>query len=99
MHDGVSTSGSHPQIVSLTGGQLVLVWDEPAPIGEKPAKKIGLQRRSADGKAGDNIYLTPDDETASFPVVSAINEHTAMVAYTKKSGEKLYVDYQAVTLR
>ena len=99
MHDGVSTSGSHPQIVSLTGGELVLVWDEASPMGEKPSKKIGLQRRSADGKAGDNIYLTDDDGIASFPVVAAIDDHVAVVAYTKKSGDRSYVDFQAVTLR
>jgi len=99
MHDGVSTSGSHPQIASLTGGQLVLVWDEPAPPGEKPSKKIGVQRRSADGKSEGNIYITEADAMASFPVVAAIDNRVAVVAYTKRSGERSYVDYQTVSLK
>jgi hypothetical protein len=99
MHDGVSTAGSHPQIASLTGGELVLVWDEPAPIGEKPSKKIGLQKRSVDGKSEGNIYLTNPDDFASFPVVASIDDRFAVVAYTKRTGEKSYVDYQRVSLK
>ena len=76
-----------------------MVWDEPAPIGEQPSKRIGLQKRSIDGKAEGNVYLTDAESFASFPVVAAVDDKFAVVAYTKKLNDKVYVDYQRVGLK
>jgi len=95
--DSVSKAGSHPQIASMQNGELVIVWDESSPIGSKNlSRKIGIQKRNSEGLAEAKTYLTDDASFASYPVLSALDNNSALVAYTKKSGDKSYIDYQRV---
>ena len=99
MQDSVSSSGSHPQIASLTDGELVIVWDEPGSEGEKVFKRIGIQRRDTDGKNKGKTYLTNTESFASYPVVSPLDGQFALVAYTTEADGRSYVDYQRVGLK
>jgi hypothetical protein len=99
MQDSVSFFGSHPQITSLTGGELVIVWDEPGSEGEKVFKRIGIQRRDAEGINKGKTYLTDKETFASYPVVSPVDGRFALVAYSTEEEGKSYVDYQRVLLK
>jgi hypothetical protein len=96
--DSVSTLGSHPQIASLANGELLIAWDESATAGDKVSKKIGIQKRNADGKNEGKEYITDADSFASFPVLSTISDRDVIVAYTRKEGEKSYVEYRIVSI-
>lgn len=97
--DSISSAGSHPQLASLTNGDLIIVWDEGQFVKGKMVKRIGIQRRNAEGKSEGKHYITPEDSNASFPVISAINETSSIVAYSSKRGDKNYVTYQIVTIK
>jgi hypothetical protein len=94
--DSVSHLGSHPQLTSLSNGELLIVWDESQVVNKKILKKIGIQRRNAQGKSEGNDYITANDATASFPVISALNNGSAIVAYSIEKGNKSFVAYQVV---
>ncbi|MGN6166479.1 MAG: hypothetical protein ACTHOF_18255 [Flavisolibacter sp.] len=98
MHDSISALGSHPQMTALQSGALVVVWDETTTANNKLNKKIGVQKRSDDGIAESKGFITPDGETATYPVVAAINENTSLIAYTQKKGSKNFITYQVVRL-
>ncbi|OQP52795.1 hypothetical protein A4H97_24145 [Niastella yeongjuensis] len=97
-HDSVSAQGSHPQLASLTNGTVVIVWDESKVVNSKLNKKIGIQVRDKDGKSEGLNFLTADSASASFPVLSTVNDHQSMVAYTLNNGDKPYITYQLVTI-
>ncbi|MFL5811763.1 MAG: sialidase family protein [Flavisolibacter sp.] len=97
--DSVSSLGSHPQLAPVSNGELIIVWDEAHVVDNKPFKKIGIQRRSADGKTKGKEYITADDSIASYPVVTALNEKSSVIAYTKTDGNKSYVAYKVVSLK
>lgn len=98
MQDSVSAAGSHPKLTSLTNGNVVIVWDESISIGNKPGKKIGIQVRNKEGRSELKTYLTDDNTLASYPVLWPLNEHTSIVAYTAKSGDKPVVTYQLIDI-
>jgi hypothetical protein len=77
---------------------VVIVWDESKVVNSKVSKKIGIQVRDIDGKSKGLNFLTADSSTASFPVLSSLNDHQSMVAYTLNSGDKPYVTYQLVDI-
>ena len=99
MHDSVSSMGSHPQIASFSNDNLVIVWDQSSRPGEKPSKIIALQKRNAEGINSGTVYLTNMESFASYPMVSAIDDHNTIVAYTNKVGEKSFVDFQYVRFK
>jgi hypothetical protein len=96
MQDSVSAKGSHPQLTSLTNGELVIVWDESVIDSNRVYKRIGLQRRTADGKSKGTEYITPANENASYPVIEAVQNNKWIVAYTTKQGDKDIVSYQVI---
>jgi hypothetical protein len=98
MQDSVSAAGSHPQLTSLINGDVVIVWDESKSTGNKAGKKIGIQLRNKEGRSELKTYLTDDNTFASYPVLSPLNEHGSIVAYTAKNGEKPFVLYQVVSI-
>jgi hypothetical protein len=98
MHDSISALGSHPQMAALQNGELVVVWDETTTAGNKLNKKIGVQKRTANGVAENKGYITADAETATYPVVSAISPNTSLIAYTQRKGSSNYITYQVVRL-
>jgi hypothetical protein len=99
MHDSVSSSGSHPQLASLTNGELLIVWDEMSFVDKKRGKRIGIQRRNAEGKSEGKDYITPEDSNASYPVISPIDETSSFVVYSLKKGDKEYITYQVVHIQ
>lgn len=94
MQDSVSAAGSHPQLTSLSNGNVVIVWDE----SNKQNKRIGIQLRNKEGRSEFKTYLTADDAFASYPVLLPLNEHTSIVAYTSKNNEKPFVSWQLVNV-
>ncbi|HTL10238.1 MAG TPA: sialidase family protein [Chitinophagaceae bacterium] len=96
MHDSISALGSHPQLTSLASGELLIAWDETRAVDNKVSKQIGIQRRSADGKSEGKEFITPNDYQASYPVIAASGEHSSIVAYTVRKGEKHFVSYQVI---
>lgn len=99
MHDSVSSAGSHPQIASLTNGEVLIVWDETAFAGDNSYKRIGLQKRDAAGKSNGKIYITGADNFATYPVIAPLDERSAFVAFTRELDGKSYVDYQRVMVK
>lgn len=95
MQDSVSTAGSHPQLTSLSNGNVVIVWDE----SNKQSKRVGIQLRNKEGRSEFKTYLTADDAFASYPVLLPLNEHTSIVAYTAKNGDKPFVSWQLVDVQ
>ncbi len=91
----VASRGSHPQLTSLPGGELLIAWDEAHVVDGKAYRKIGLERRSAEGESKGVNYITPDNADASYPVVSAAGG-LALVAYTVKKEKKDFVAYRVV---
>ena len=43
--ESISRRGSHPQMATLPDNSLVIVWDELLEASDKPAKRIGVQKR------------------------------------------------------
>lgn len=94
MHDSISHSGSHPQLAPLSNGELVIAWDETSVINGKACKRLRVQKRTADGKAESKTFITADSSNASYPVVAALKETRAIIAYTKRNGSRDYIAYQ-----
>ena len=94
--DSVSSSGSHPQLASLSSDELVIVWDEPHEENNKVYKRIGIQRRSKEGRDEGKTYITSSDSNASYPVIAPTNDNSAIVAYSKKESDKSYVAYKVI---
>lgn len=95
-YDSVTRAGSHPQLTALSNGELAIVWDEVFALNDKTTKRIGIQRRSADGKSERRDYLTATDVYASYPVILPMKENTSMVAFVMRKNEKSFVAYQTV---
>ena len=95
----ISEFGSHPQLVSFKDGQLAIVWDETVSFGNTLNKKIGIQTRDAGGNPQSLKYITTDSSTATFPVITTIDEGMALVAYAKDEEGKKYVAFQSVLTR
>jgi hypothetical protein len=97
--DSVSAVGSHPQLTSLTDGGLAIVWDETVSENGGVYKKIGLQKRSAAGIGEEKKYLTSETSNASYPVIVALNDQTAFVAYSNKKGNSNFIICRLVSLQ
>ena len=97
-HDSISSRGMHPQIITMPGDRLVIVWDEPLKKGETTYKRIGLQIRTERGKREINGFATPDEGYSTYPVVRAVSESELIVAYTTKKEYGEYVKWQRVKL-
>lgn len=97
-YDSISHVGRHPQLASLSKGELIIVWDEAVTHLNQLNKRIGLQVRSAEGKNIKTRFITPDNLFSSYPVISPFDKSSSLIAYCKKEGEKNYIMYQRVTL-
>ena len=96
--DGISGLGSHPQIAALKNGELIIAWDESVTVGNKSVKRIGVQRRTDEGIASEKTFITPETSTASYPVVLPLNGNASVIAYSRKSGDKNYIECQVVNV-
>lgn len=95
-NDHISDRGSHPQLASLSSGELLVAWDEPLQMKGKFARGIAIERRSADGARMEQRIITPDTIEASYPVIIDGIDETAVVAYTVKENRNSYIMYQLV---
>lgn len=96
--DSVSALGKHPQLAALTGGDLVVVWDEPVARGGQFATRIGLQKRSGRGAPLGKAVLTGEGLSDSYPVLAPLGNDAALVAFCRERGGKKYVAFQRVQL-
>ena len=94
--DRISSLGSHPQISSLSEGEIIIAWDESVQVNHKYYKKIGIQKRTSDGISNMQAFITPDTMSASYPVITPLNEQASLIAYTLKKADKDYIMYQQV---
>jgi hypothetical protein len=94
--DSISTFGSHPQLASLTNGELLIVWDEMQFAKNKMVKRIGIQRRNAEGKPEGKDYITAEDSSASYPVIVPLNQTSSIVAYSAYKDGNDYITYQVL---
>jgi hypothetical protein len=97
--DSISSLGSHPQLTSLPNGELIIVWDEMQFAKNKVVKRIGIQRRNAEGKTEAKDYITAEDSNASYPVITPLNETSSIVAYAAYKDGKDYITYQVVSTK
>jgi len=98
-HDKINGTGSHPQVSVLSDQRLAIVWDESVQVQDKFYKKIGMQIRNEDGLAQSIQYLTPDTVLASYRVISSLDDHRALVAFTVTKGGKEQVMYERITIK
>lgn len=96
--EAVSTApmAKHPQITALGNEDVLLVWDEPVKAGNVFNSRIGITHKAGDGSTLETALLTPDTQYAVFPVAGALGRDRALIAYTKKAGERHQVWYQVV---
>lgn len=94
--DSVSSNGSHPQLTTLSNGQLMLVWDEVVQLNNKTNKRVATQLRNENGASIGKTFLTADSSNASYPVITALPSNKALIAYAEKKGEKNFIRYMSV---
>ncbi len=92
----ISGKGSHPQMTSLSSGELLIAWDEYFNTPGKTIRGIAIERRTAEGVSKERNIVTPGTIDASYPVITSKDDKTAIVAYTVKDGQRTYVMYQEV---
>jgi hypothetical protein len=96
MHDKISALGSHPQLAFVASGEILIAWDESHVAGDKFTKQIAIERRNAKGQSEDKEFITVDNYQASYPVLTASGEHSFIVAYLTKKGDRNFVAYQVI---
>jgi hypothetical protein len=88
----------HPQIVTTTGDQVMIVWDEPVKWKQDFNSRLGFQYKTADGKTIQAGILTADSSYANYPVLGALKDNKTIVAYKKRTGNVGAVVYQLLEL-
>lgn len=97
--DSVSHLGKHPQLATLSDGELVIVWDEVVTRDHAFFTRIGVQKRTAEGKALGTAVLTDEDLNATYPVLAPVGEQESLVAFCQERDKKKYVAYQRVAFQ
>lgn len=90
------SSARHPQLTAFPNGEMLVVWDESMQRGNVPATRIGIQKRSAEGKQLFSDYITSDSLKSTYPVVQAIDENSSIIAYSQDRKEQSHVMYEVV---
>jgi hypothetical protein len=93
-HDSVSARGSHPQLATLSNGELLIAWDETIPQSGKLYSRIGIQKRTAEGKSFEKQYIAEDSQRLTYPVISETKGGKALIAYCQEINGKNHVRYQ-----
>jgi hypothetical protein len=93
--DTVNVQARHPQISTLQNDALCIVWDEPVKKENKFLYRIGLEKRSANGKKLFDGYITADTTTATYPVITAADKN-ALVAYCLEKNGQSFIAYQTI---
>ena len=91
-------AAKHCQITSVGDDHTVIVWNENFTTGNNSSSRIGLEMRSAGGSNPVKEFITPQNGTASFPVIKTLDDKTVFVAYTESVKDKDYVRYRVVNM-
>ncbi|SEW30114.1 sialidase family protein [Chitinophaga arvensicola] len=92
-----SPMAKHPQMSTINDHILVL-WDEPVKWKDDFNSRIGFQYKAADGKTIQAGLLTSDSTYANFPVISALKENKALIAYKRRTGNQSEIVVNALQL-
>ncbi len=93
----ISEKGSHPQIITTGGQDLLLTWDEPVITNGKYSRRIGVALRRQYTDLFERSFITSDTLEASYPVITPIGNNQAGLAYTIKKGRESYVCFQKLS--
>ncbi len=91
-------SAKHPQMSLLPDGSVAIVWDERYEQGGQKGFRIGLQYRDPTGKVLHTQFLTPEQGSATHPVIMTTTAGTLLIAYTQHGEKRDEVYYQPVGL-
>ena len=95
--DSVSgKAAKHCQITSLPDDNILIVWNESFPNGDKFSSRIGIEQRNADGNKTTKSYITSPQSNSSFPVIYPIDASKVLIAYTENLKDKEQVFYKQV---
>jgi hypothetical protein len=92
--DSISNLGSHPQLISLRNGELVIVRDETFSIDGKLRSRIGVQHRSKAGKTIEDHLIAEDSFRVTYPVITETAAQHTLIAFCQQRNGKTYVVYQ-----
>ncbi|MFB6455137.1 sialidase family protein [Chitinophaga sp. Hz27] len=83
----------HPQLICTDNGDIYIAWDEPVKVGDDYNSRIGMVRKSPEGKTIADTKLTADSSYANFPVLGTLN-NDVLVAYKQRQGNHGAVMYK-----
>lgn len=92
-------SAKHPQITTLSNGNIVIVWDQRIKIGELYNSHIGLQERDPEGKIILTKFISSVNTLSDFAVIKLVDETTVLVAYDQRDKKKENVTYKIISLQ
>lgn len=97
-------SAKHPQIITLSKGDVAIVWDETIKKDNNYNAWVGLQHRTANGDIISTKFITSDECVSEYPVIKAIDENSILVAWVQQSKNmsntpKTQVFYEIVTIK
>jgi hypothetical protein len=98
--DSVSGKASkHCQITTLPNDDILIVWNESFPNGNKFSSRIGIEQRDANGNTTTKSYITSDTSNSSFPVIYPISANKVVIAYTENTKDKDQVLLKQISLK
>lgn len=97
--DSISYSGSHPQMAALSGGDIVITWDEPVVTGSSIHKRIGVEKRSVGYTGKKKYFLTGDTTTCAYPVIIPLKDNNALIAYTQETNNRKKLFYRKMSFK
>lgn len=90
-------AAKHCQITSAGNDKTLIVWNESFFTGNISSSRIGIELRNTNTNNTINQFITPENGTASFPVIKTIDNKTALVAYTEGVKDKEYIRCRIVS--
>jgi hypothetical protein len=93
-----NASAKHPQIASLSNGNIIIVWDQVVKTGERYNARIGFQERSPEGKILNSEFISSADAYSEFSVIKPLSHTAILVAYTKKVNDRKQAVYRVIPL-
>lgn len=98
--DSVSgKAAKHCQIASLPNDNILIVWNESFPNGNKFSSRIGIEERDTNGKITTRNYITAETSNSSFPVIYPVSGNKVVVAYTESINDRDHVLFKQVVIQ
>lgn len=89
----------HCQITSLPNDNILIVWNESFPNGNKFSSRIGFEERDANGQEITKKYITSETSNSSFPVIYSISANKAVIAYTENIKDRDNVLFRQIVIQ